>query len=58
MVTPAATVTNTCSAVSLSAWPAARAISDITDSTSAGFTATTTNDAFSTASATEVISTE
>ena len=58
IVIPAATVTNTCSALSLSAAVAARASSPITDSTSAGFTATTTNVAFSTASATDVTNTE
>jgi hypothetical protein len=57
-VIPAATVTNTCSALSFSESAAARPSSPITASTSAGFTATTTNVAFSTASVGEATSTE
>jgi len=55
---PAATVTNTWSAVSFAAAEAARDSSAISDSTSAGLTATTMKVAFSTASPTEVTSTE
>ncbi len=57
-MTPAATVTNTCSALSCSAAAAALARSPITDSTSAGFTATITNVALSAASFTDVTNTE
>ena len=56
--TPAATVTKTCSAVSLPADVTTRTTSPSTDSTSPGLTATTTKEAVSTASATDAPNTE